>query len=141
MPEVLSPGDHGAGAARRAAHRAGAGAAGAWWPCRRGAVGTRWYLRRAPAGYLAERASYSQINASIAEAAEGARTVEALGLQAARVALTEGEWPASYRAERYTLFLRTVWFPTVEASYALPVVATVVAGGLLPPGAWCRSAR
>ena len=44
-------------------------------------VATRWYLRRAKPGYLRESASYAAINASVAETAEGARTVEALGLE------------------------------------------------------------
>ena len=38
---------------------------------------------------------------------------------------------ASYRAERYTLYLRTVFFPSMEVSYLLPTVATLVLGGWL----------
>src|SRR5262249_57803156 len=34
-------------------------------------------------------------------------------------------------AERRTLFLRTVWFPTVEVAYVVPVVVTLLGGGLL----------
>jgi ABC-type multidrug transport system fused ATPase/permease subunit len=40
----------------------------------------------------------------------------------------------AYAAERRTLFLRTVWFPSAEMSYILPVVAT------LAWGAWLASA-
>jgi ABC-type multidrug transport system fused ATPase/permease subunit len=40
----------------------------------------------------------------------------------------------AYRAERYTLFLRTVWFPTVEVSYFVPVAATLAWGGWLVNG-------
>ena len=43
-------------------------------------IGLRWYLARAKDGYLRESASYSQINATLTETVEGARTVEALGL-------------------------------------------------------------
>lgn len=92
---------------------------------------TRWYLRRAPAGYLREDAAYAEMNASLAETVEGARTVEALRLRQRRIDRTDDDIRESYDAERYTLFLRTVWFPTVEVAYILPVVATLVLGGVL----------
>ena len=41
-------------------------------------VGTRWYLKRAPAGYLWERASYATLSGTVSETVEGGRTVEAL---------------------------------------------------------------
>ena len=34
----------------------------------------------------------------------------------------------SYAAERYTLFLRTVFFPSMELSYLIPTVATLLLG-------------
>lgn len=94
-------------------------------------VATRWYLRRAPEGYLSERAAYSVLNAGIAETAEGARTVEALRLQEQRVRRTDDDLRHAYDRERYTLFLRTVWFPSVETAYLLPVVGCLLLGGLL----------
>jgi len=94
-------------------------------------VGTRWYLRRAPAGYLRENASYSQVTDGLAETVEGARTVEALGRQWQRVARSDRDLRRSWLAERYTLFLRTVFWPVVEVGYVLPVVATLLAGGWL----------
>ncbi|MDP9445236.1 MAG: ABC transporter ATP-binding protein/permease [Actinomycetota bacterium] len=94
-------------------------------------AGTRWYLHRAKAGYLRENASYAAINASLAETVDGARTVEALGLQQARVRRTDADIAESYAAERYTLFLRTVWFPVVEMGYLVPTVATLLFGGFL----------
>jgi ABC-type multidrug transport system fused ATPase/permease subunit len=95
------------------------------------AVSTRWYLRRAPAGYLAERDAYSVMTSGIAETAEGARTVEALRLARERSREADEDIALAYRAERRTLFLRTVWFPTVEIAYVLPVVTTLMLGGLL----------
>ncbi|MBO4204761.1 ABC transporter ATP-binding protein [Micromonospora echinofusca] len=92
-------------------------------------VGTRWYLRRAPAGYLAENAAYSDITDGISETVEGSRTTEALRQQARRRARTDEAIGRSYAAERYTLFLRTVWFPVVEVGYVVPVVATLLIGG------------
>jgi ABC-type multidrug transport system fused ATPase/permease subunit len=71
------------------------------------------------------------MNAGITETAEGGRTVEALGLQGRRIQRTDDDIARSYRAERYTLYLRTVWFPAVETAYVVPVVAVLVVGGLL----------
>jgi ABC-type multidrug transport system fused ATPase/permease subunit len=94
-------------------------------------VATRWYLKRAKDGYLRESASYGAINASLAETAEGARTVEALGLESRRVRRIDADIAESYAAERYTLYLRTVWFPAVEIGYLVPTVVTLLVGGWL----------
>ncbi|MCL7459472.1 ABC transporter ATP-binding protein/permease [Micromonospora sp. MSM11] len=92
-------------------------------------AGTRWYLRRAPAGYLRENAAYSDITDGISETVEGSRTTEALRQQARRRARTDADIRRSYAAERYTLRLRTVFFPVAEIGYVLPVVATLLIGG------------
>ncbi|WP_248583066.1 ABC transporter ATP-binding protein [Nocardioides sp. InS609-2] len=109
-----------------------------WWvvlPCVVGVpplvIGLRWYLARAKDGYLRESASYSEINATLTETVEGARTVEALGLEDERVRQIDADCRASYGAERYTLFLRTVFFPNMDISYLLPTVATLLFGGWL----------
>jgi ABC-type multidrug transport system fused ATPase/permease subunit len=109
-----------------------------WWvaiPCLLGApplvIGLRWYLKRAKDGYLRESATYSQINATLTETVEGARTVEALGLGPKRIAASDDDIAASYRAERYTLYLRTVFFPSMETSYLIPTVLTLLFGGYL----------
>ena len=94
-------------------------------------VGLRWYLARAKDGYLRENASYSAINATLTETVEGARTVEALGLGRERVAAIDADIAESYAAERYTLYLRTVFFPSMELSYLIPTVATLLLGGWL----------
>jgi ABC-type multidrug transport system fused ATPase/permease subunit len=92
---------------------------------------TRWYLARAKNGYLRENAAYAQMTSSLAETVEGARTVEALQRYEARVRRTDRDIRGSYNAERYTLFLRTVWFPVVEVGYVVPVVGTLLFGGWL----------
>jgi ABC-type multidrug transport system fused ATPase/permease subunit len=92
---------------------------------------TRWYLRRAPAGYLREMAAWSRLTGGVAETVEGGRTVEALRLQRRRIRRTDDDIGEQYRAERYTLFLRTVWYPAIEGAYLIPVATAVVAGGLL----------
>jgi ABC-type multidrug transport system fused ATPase/permease subunit len=94
-------------------------------------IGLRWYLRRAKDGYLREAASYSHINASLTETVEGARSVEALGLGQQRIERIDRDIEASYGAERYTLFLRTVFFPNMEIAYLIPTVSTLLFGGWL----------
>jgi ABC-type multidrug transport system fused ATPase/permease subunit len=109
-----------------------------WWvalPCLLAlpplVIGLRWYLARAKDGYLAETASYSQITTTMSETVEGARTVEALGLGPKRVQMCDEDCAASFTAEKYTLRLRTVFFPSMELSYLLPVVGTLLFGGWL----------
>jgi ABC-type multidrug transport system fused ATPase/permease subunit len=99
-------------------------------------LGTRWYLRRAPAGYLRENAAYSDLTDGLAETAEGARTIEALGLQQRRIERTDADIRRSYKAERYTLSLRTVFFPLMEVGYLVPVVATLLIGGWFAFQGW-----
>jgi ABC-type multidrug transport system fused ATPase/permease subunit len=94
-------------------------------------VGTRWYLKRAPAGYLWERASYATLAGTVSETVEGGRTIEALSLREERVQRIDSDLDNSYRAERRTLFLRTVWFPSAEFAYVLPVAASLAWGGWL----------
>ena len=50
------------------------------------ALVTRWYLRRATAGYLRENAAYARITDGLTATVEGAATVEAFGLQHRRIA-------------------------------------------------------
>ena len=94
-------------------------------------LSTRWYLRRAPDGYRREMATWSRLTGGVAETVEGGRTVEALGLQERRVRRTDDDIRGSYAAERYTLFLRTVWYPVIEGAYLVPVATAVLVGGLL----------
>ncbi|MGS2613389.1 ABC transporter ATP-binding protein [Micromonospora sp. LZ34] len=92
-------------------------------------AGTRWYLRRAPDGYLRENAAYSDITDGISETVEGSRTTEALRQQARRRARIDADIRRSYAAERYTLWLRTIFFPVAEIGYVVPVAATLLIGG------------
>ncbi|HEY3437915.1 MAG TPA: ABC transporter ATP-binding protein [Actinotalea sp.] len=92
---------------------------------------TRWYLRRAAAGYLRESAAYATLNGTITESVEGARTVDALGLGPRRRARVEDDLREAFAAESYTLRLRTVLFPGVDLSFVLPIVAVVLWGAHL----------
>jgi ABC-type multidrug transport system fused ATPase/permease subunit len=99
-------------------------------------AGTRWYLRRAIEGYLRESAAYSDLTDGLAETVDSARTVEALGAQQRRIDRTDTDIRRSFKAERYTLFLRTVYFPLMEFGYLVPVVATLLVGGWYYSQGW-----
>lgn len=92
---------------------------------------TRWYLKRSSAGYQKERETYAVVNGSITETIEGARTVDALGLGALRRERIDSALTGSYRAERYTLWLRTVLFPAADFAFWLPVAGVLLWGGWL----------
>ncbi|MGW6199296.1 ABC transporter ATP-binding protein [Kribbella sp. NPDC055110] len=94
-------------------------------------LSTKWYLGRAKDGYLRENAAYAQMTSSLAETVEGARTVEALRRYDDRVRRGDVDIRGSYLAERYTMFLRTVYFPAAELGYLVPVVGTLLFGGWL----------
>ena len=90
----------------------------------------RWYMRRAPEGYLAESARHADLTDGLAETVDGARTVEALGLQQHRIRRTDEDIRRQFAAERYTLRLRCVFWPTTESCYIVPVALTLLLGGL-----------
>jgi ATP-binding cassette subfamily C protein len=91
----------------------------------------RWYLRRARTAYLAEGAANSVVADAVSTTASAARTIEAFGLEEVRTAASRQALDASQRARLHTLYLRTVFFPSVEVSYAVPVVGVLLVGGLL----------
>jgi ABC-type multidrug transport system fused ATPase/permease subunit len=97
---------------------------------------SRWYFRRAPQSYRAESAGYAAVNTVLAETVDAGRTVEALRLGEERVRRTDRKIQEWIAWERYTLWLRTVWFPTVDATYALAVLGTLVLGGLCTVRGW-----
>ncbi|QAY64494.1 ABC transporter ATP-binding protein [Xylanimonas allomyrinae] len=92
---------------------------------------TRWYLRRAPAAYQSESATYAQLNGTVTESVEGVRTVDALDLGARRDGRSDGDLADAYAAEMRTLRLRTVLFPGVDLTFVLAPVAVLVWGGFL----------
>ncbi|MFF7599048.1 ABC transporter ATP-binding protein [Streptomyces mirabilis] len=91
----------------------------------------RWYLRRARTAYLAEGTATSDVAEILAATASGARTVEAFGLQRGRIAASRRTLETSRLRRMRTLFLRSVFFPAVEVSYVVPVVAVLLVGGAL----------
>ncbi|MET8293339.1 ABC transporter ATP-binding protein [Streptomyces sp. NPDC005180] len=99
-------------------------------------LGCRWYFRRAPSAYRSEAAGYAAVAAVLTETVDAGRTVEAHRLGARRIALSERrirEWTAW---ERYTLFLRTVLFPVVTATYVTVLGAVLLVGGYCVLRGW-----
>ncbi|WP_154792988.1 ABC transporter ATP-binding protein [Occultella kanbiaonis] len=94
-------------------------------------VVTRWYLRRATKGYLRESASYARINGTITESVEGASTVDALSLGRRRRKRIDADISEAFQAEKYTLYLRTVLFPGLDAAFILPIIAVLLWGAYL----------
>ncbi|WP_031088740.1 ABC transporter ATP-binding protein, partial [Streptomyces sp. NRRL WC-3549] len=96
----------------------------------------RWYFRRAPSAYRSEAAGYAAVAAVLAETVDAGRTVEAHRLGARRVALSDRrvkEWTAW---ERYTLFLRSVLFPVINATYVTILGAVLLLGGWFVIEGW-----
>ncbi|MFF9578400.1 ABC transporter ATP-binding protein [Streptomyces rubiginosohelvolus] len=99
-------------------------------------VGCRWYFRRAPSAYRSEAAGYAAVAAMLAETVDAGRTVEAHRLGGRRVALSDQrieEWTAW---ERYTLFLRSVLFPVINATYVTILGAVLLLGGWFVLEGW-----
>ncbi len=94
-------------------------------------LGSRWYFRLAPQAYRAESATYAAVNAVVAETVDAGRTVEAYRLGPDRVRRTDEAIHRWIAWERYTLWLRTAWFPSVDGAYVVMLVAVLGAGSLL----------
>lgn len=92
---------------------------------------SRWYTRRAADGYLAEMGTYSRLTQGVSDTVEGAHTLEALGRQEWQDLRTDADVRRSYAAERYTLWLRCVWYPPLEFSYLFAAATTFLVSGWL----------
>ncbi|MFI5934395.1 ABC transporter ATP-binding protein [Actinoplanes sp. NPDC051494] len=92
---------------------------------------TRWYLRRAPAAYLDEGEAGSALADELTAAVAGARTVEALGLRERRADAGRVALDRAGTTRLRTLFLRNVFYPAVDVSFVLPVVAVLLLGGVM----------
>ncbi len=96
----------------------------------------RGYLARAPKGYITEGGTYSRINATMTETVEGARTVEALGLQEQRIAHSDDDIAVSAQAERYTMSLRNLLFIVMDVAFNAPRGVTVLVGAFAYAKGW-----
>jgi len=95
---------------------------------------TRWYLRRARSAYLREGTANSRLADELAATTAGARTIEAFGLHHRRLAAGHAAIAETRRTRLATLALRSVFFPLVETSYAVPGVLVLLIGGGLYAG-------
>jgi ABC-type multidrug transport system fused ATPase/permease subunit len=96
----------------------------------------RRYVKRAPKGYITEGGTYSQINSTFTETVEGARTVEALGLQRNRIEQGDEDIAVSGQAERYTMTLRNLLFLVIGFAYDTPLPMVLILGGIGYANGW-----
>ncbi|MGW3018776.1 ABC transporter ATP-binding protein [Streptomyces longwoodensis] len=99
-------------------------------------IGCRWYFRRAPSAYRSEAAGYAAVAAALAETVDAGRTVEAHRLGGRRVELSElrvRQWTAW---ERYTLWLRSVLFPVINAVHVTVLGSVLMLGGVFVLRGW-----
>lgn len=89
---------------------------------------TRRYLRKSPQAYRVESSSYALMNSVLVESAESGRTIDALQLGDDRIERSDSALGRWIEWERYTLRLRTQWFPFVEASYIFPLGVVLLVG-------------
>ncbi|OIK06683.1 ABC transporter ATP-binding protein [Streptomyces monashensis] len=104
-------------------------------------AGCRWYFKRAPSGYRSEAAGYAAVAAALAETVDAGHTIEAHRLGARRVALSERrikEWTAW---ERYTLWLRSVLFPVINAVHIIVLGSVLMVGGVFVLQGWIDVGR
>jgi ABC-type multidrug transport system fused ATPase/permease subunit len=99
-------------------------------------VGCRWYFKRAASGYRSEAAGYAAVAAVLAETVDAGRTVEAHRLGQRRIDLSDRrvkEWTAW---ERYTLWLRSVLFPAINATHTTVLGSVLMIGGYFVLQGW-----
>lgn len=89
---------------------------------------TRRYLGKSPQAYRVESSSYALMNSILVESAEAGRTIDALRLGDDRIERSDAALGRWIEWERYTLRLRTQWFPFIEASYILPLGVILLVG-------------
>jgi ATP-binding cassette, subfamily C, bacterial len=91
----------------------------------------RWYVRRARDAYLAEGAADTEISEELSASADGARTVEALRLADRRIAAGDATVDEGVATRRRTLFLRSVFFPGLDVTFAVPMAGMLALGATL----------
>ena len=94
-------------------------------------VATRWYLRHARDAYLDLGTANSRLAEVLVATVQGARTIEALGLQRRRLEAGAEALDHARRSRLRALTLRTVLYPIIDVSYVLPMVGVLLVGGAL----------
>ncbi|THV42185.1 ABC transporter ATP-binding protein [Glycomyces buryatensis] len=91
----------------------------------------RWYFKRASSAFHRVQAARAELTAAVAETIDGVKTVEALGWQRRRVAVTDRAVGQVLGAQRRTIALRSRLFPVLDFSAFLPCLTALVVGGTL----------
>jgi ABC-type multidrug transport system fused ATPase/permease subunit len=99
-------------------------------------ISVKRYLSRASRGYITEGGTYSRINTTLTETVEGARTVEAFGLQRRRIERGDDDIAVSAQAERYTMGLRNILFAFIGLAYDTPLVMVLLLGAYGYANGW-----
>jgi ABC-type multidrug transport system fused ATPase/permease subunit len=89
------------------------------------AVGARWYLKRARAGYLTQARAESRSGDALAATADGARTTELYRLEHDRIQTGDRTIAAHWAANKYTLYpmcspLRRSWSSAARCTSTAP---------------------
>lgn len=92
---------------------------------------TRRYLRHAGPGYMWEQAAYTDLGSVAAETAEGAQTMDRLGLQSHRGRRFAEALDECLDAERYTLRIRLRFYPWLDLGLFMPIAGMLLWGGWL----------
>ncbi|GAA2255765.1 ABC transporter ATP-binding protein [Streptomyces amakusaensis] len=96
----------------------------------------RWYFKRGPLAYRSEAAGFAAVATVLAESVDAGRTVEAHRIGDRRIALSDRrvrEWAGW---ERYTLFLRSVFFPVITLTHITVLVSVLLIGGVFVLKGW-----
>ncbi|WP_116103384.1 ABC transporter ATP-binding protein [Amycolatopsis thermalba] len=93
------------------------------------ALTLRWYVRRAPRIVEEMLDKWSEVQSSLHETTEGARTAEALGLTGRRIALGHRTLGAAIRGEQRLRGVTVGWIPWLQIAQVAPVAAMLLLGG------------
>jgi ABC-type multidrug transport system fused ATPase/permease subunit len=95
-----------------------------------------WYQRRIPSimQWMLDR--WADLTTSVHETAEGARTIEALGLADRRIEAAHDALDTSILGERRMRALQVRWLPSLEISYVLPLAVMLPLGLLAYTRGW-----
>jgi ABC-type multidrug transport system fused ATPase/permease subunit len=91
-------------------------------------VTTKQYLSKSSQAYRVESSSYALMNSVLVESAESGRSIDALQLGEDRIERSDAALGRWVEWERYTMRLRTQWFPSIEFSFVFPLAVVLLVG-------------
>ena len=94
-------------------------------------VTTKQYLSKSSQAYRVESSSYALMNSVLVESAESGRSIDGLQLGDDRIERSDAALGRWVEWERYTLRLRTQWFPSIEFSFVFPLAVVLLVGAHL----------